>query len=107
MRQTKALSAVLSAVIITVVGCDDAGNTVTAPGTGNAAGLSSATLDRTTVKTKDHVQIVTATGDINAGVTQFRALLGGALNPNVVGEQPGPGGRREINWDGVPANFKI
>jgi hypothetical protein len=106
MRQTKALSAVLSAVIFTVAGCDDAGSTVTAPGTGNAGALSSAPLlDRTTVKTKDRVQIVTATGDITAGVNQYRALLGGALNPNVVGEQPGPGGRREINWDGVLADF--
>jgi hypothetical protein len=46
------------------------------------------------------VQIVSATGDITAGVNQYRALLG-ALNPNVAGEQAG--GRREINWDGVPA----
>jgi hypothetical protein len=46
------------------------------------------------------VQIVSATGDITAAVNQYRALLG-ALNPNVAGEQPG--GRREINWDGVPA----
>jgi hypothetical protein len=48
------------------------------------------------------VQIVSATGDITAGVNQYRALLG-TLNPNVAGEQPG--GRREINWDGVPAAF--
>jgi hypothetical protein len=47
-------------------------------------------------------QIVSATGDITAGVNQYRALLG-TLNPNVAGEQPG--GRREINWDGVPAGF--
>ncbi|HEY9225445.1 MAG TPA: Ig-like domain-containing protein [Gemmatimonadaceae bacterium] len=47
-------------------------------------------------------QIVSATGDITPAVNQFRALLG-TLNPNVAGEQPG--GRREINWDGVPATF--
>ncbi len=48
------------------------------------------------------VQIVSATGDITAAVNQYRTLLG-ALNPNVAGEQAG--GRREINWDGVPATF--
>ena len=37
---------------------------------------------------------------IQASVDAFRADLGGALNPNVVGSFPG--GRREINWDGVP-----
>jgi len=103
MRQAKALVAVLSGVIITVVGCDDAGNTVTEPATPNAGALNTdALFDRTTVKQKDHVQIVKETGDITDGLTQYRALLG-TLEPNVVGEQPGPGGRREINWDGVPA----
>jgi hypothetical protein len=37
---------------------------------------------------------------IQASVDGFRADLGGALNPNVAGSFPG--GRREINWDGVP-----
>jgi hypothetical protein len=48
------------------------------------------------------VQIVSETGDITLAVNRYRALLG-TLNPNVAGEQPG--GRREINWDGVPAGF--
>jgi hypothetical protein len=50
-------------------------------------------------KTKDNnVVIVTATGDINARLEEFRQLLGTQLNtaPGAVG------GRREINWDGVP-----
>ena len=42
------------------------------------------------------------TGDITTAVADYRTLLG-TLNPNVLGEQPG--GRREINWDGVPAAF--
>lgn len=48
----------------------------------------------------DQPEVITAACDITAAVDEYRALLG-ALNPNVVGEQPG--GRREINWDGVPA----
>lgn len=51
---------------------------------------------------RDDVHIVSGTGDITATVNEYRNLLG-ALNPNVAGEQPG--GRREINWDGVPAAF--
>lgn len=40
---------------------------------------------------------------IQATVDQFRADLGGALNPN--NGQSFPTGRREINWDGVPDQF--
>ena len=42
--------------------------------------------------------VVSATGDITARVEEFRQLLGAQLNtaPGAVG------GRREINWDGVP-----
>ena len=38
--------------------------------------------------------------DIQAAVDQFRADLGGVLNPNNTNSFPS--GRREINWDGVP-----
>jgi len=48
--------------------------------------------------------VVTAAGDsasIVEKLTQFRQLLGDPLNV-----APGArGGRREVNWDGVPANF--
>jgi hypothetical protein len=41
---------------------------------------------------------------INAALTDFRTALG-PLNPNVPGEVGETGGRREVNWDAVPAGF--
>jgi hypothetical protein len=46
-------------------------------------------------------QVVSAAGDVNGAVAEFRALLGEPLNGATPGAQPA--GRREINWDGVPA----
>lgn len=45
--------------------------------------------------------VITATGDIHPKLNEFRKLLGSTLNtaPNVTG------GRREINWDGLPDSF--
>jgi hypothetical protein len=45
--------------------------------------------------------VVTATGNISAKVDEFRQLLGSQLNTT-----PGvTGGRREIDWDGIPAHL--
>lgn len=45
--------------------------------------------------------VVSAAGDVTTAVAQFRDILGNPLNttPNQTT------GRRELNWDGVPANF--
>jgi hypothetical protein len=56
--------------------------------------------DRGDASQRDQPVVITAACDITGAVNEYRALLG-TLNPNVVGEQPG--GRREINWDAVPA----
>lgn len=45
---------------------------------------------------------VSATGNIVAGVDEFRALLGDPSNGGTAGEQAA--GRREISWDGAGAN---
>ena len=87
---------------------DANGNTSIAWTMGPAAGVDSlraAIANGTSVTisaTAHNVQITSATGDITASVNDYRALLG-TLNPNVAGEKAD--GRREINWDGVPAAF--
>ena len=63
---------------------------------------SEESLSETTEKgrvSKEDAIVIKARGDINDALSQFRDLLGGG-QPNTA---PGAvGGRREINWDGVP-----
>jgi hypothetical protein len=48
-------------------------------------------------------RVVTGSGDLTATVAEFRGVLGDPNNGGTAGAQTA--GRREINWDGVPANF--
>ena len=48
-------------------------------------------------------RVFTATGDIAATLAEFRATLGDPLNGGTQG--PLGGGRREIKWDGAPAEM--
>src|SRR5262245_9296842 len=51
---------------------------------------------------KHLARVVRAAGDIGSTVADFQLALG-TLNPNAPGSQLS--GRREINWDAVPAAF--
>jgi hypothetical protein len=46
--------------------------------------------------------VVDAAGDINAALDEFRALIGGVLNTTPDRFETG---RREVNWNGVPAEL--
>lgn len=58
-------------------------------------------LNACSKETDDNVIVIRANGDIAPKVEQFRKILGLQLNitPGAVG------GRREINWDGIPAEL--
>ncbi len=86
MKQFQSIAASLSAAVIILMSCskDD--------------GYGNNNPPAPQVKST----VVTATCNLTASLTQFRSILGDQLNTT-----PGPHtiGRREINWDGVPAGF--
>jgi len=105
MQRTTRLRAGLLAAAIILAGCGGASQTTTGPSSRNAGPMGpNVQAYQKTLKNRDDVQIVSATGDITAAVTQFRGLLGEPNNGAVASEFQK--GRREVNWDGaaVPTN---
>ena len=88
MRPTIYIGATMFA-LCTIAACNDTSYGDSTPVTPPPAGPSS--------------QLVSANGDITASVAQFRTLLGDPRNGNGVG--PSAAGRREVGWDGVPAEL--
>jgi hypothetical protein len=99
MRNLKNAQALLLGAAIGLAACSDGSQMATAPQQSTKVPFTRAYADQ--IEGRDDVKIVSATGDITAAVNQFRDLLGD-LSPNQPGVQKD---RREINWDGVPAQF--
>jgi len=72
------------------------------PGAPSTSGARSATVARGgSSGPTEKPTVVMSSGAIEPDVAAFRALLGDPNNAATPGEQPA--GRREVNWDGVPA----
>ena len=69
---------------------------------GMAAQLAAGSAKSHSDRSHARGEVFSAGGDIRSAVDNFRDALG-ALNANVPGSATG--GRREINWDAVPAQF--
>jgi hypothetical protein len=54
------------------------------------------------VEGPEPLRVIQAAGDLAGALTEFRGLLGEPANGGGAGPQPA--GRREIRWDGVPAD---
>lgn len=105
MQRTTRLRAMLLGATIVLAACGDSSLSTTGPGSRNASpmGPNVQAYDKT-FKTRDDVQIVRATGDIKAAVSQYTGLLGLPNNLAAIGDKGD--GHREINWDAavVPTN---
>jgi hypothetical protein len=85
-------------------GCGYDRGSMTGPGSGESEGMAApGTTTISAAEGRSEFRVFAATGDIAPTVAQFRTALGDPLN----GGTPGPlgGGRREIKWDGAPAQM--
>jgi hypothetical protein len=97
-------------VVLTSAGCGDHNSSPTAPTSGDSAGsgggsgyTSPAGSVTASPGDRSDFRVFTETGDINQRLVEFRSALGDPSN----GGTPGPllAGRREIKWDGAPADM--
>lgn len=96
---TRSLSVLgTAAFALTLGACSN--NMPSQPSSTSLSGLDRQVVTESRLKRLAHV--VTAAGDIRSSVTDFQLALG-TLNANAPGSQLS--GRREINWDAVPAAF--
>ena len=82
----------------------DRGSNPTGPGYGDTAAMATpAGPAISAAEGRSEFRVFTATGDIAARLAEFRITLGDPAN----GGAPGPleKGRREIKWDGAPAEM--
>lgn len=87
------------AAVAAVTGCSSNASDVAGPTLAESQGIVPGQAPSGDVRSS--FQVVRGTGDITSTVVQFRGLLGDPANGGTPGQQPS--GRREINWDGVPA----
>jgi hypothetical protein len=93
-------------VVLTLAGAAcgyDRSSTPSGPGYEDTAGVATPGGYAISAATgRSEFRVFTATGEIAPTLAEFRAALGDPLNGGTAG--PLGGGRREIKWDGVPAN---
>ena len=98
-RTTYLFSSLLGAALLS--SCSNYGTQGTSYPVVSAADQALEAAGGLSVSRQGNVEVLRGTGNIQVAVDTFRTLVGATLNPNTPGQKIG--GRREINWDGVPA----